>query len=70
MVRTPTTKSGETIKDRPHRYFYMVAVRETLERGERAEIEALLKGAKEVQAHYGDLNGLITHLEGAAKKAR
>lgn len=54
----------------PHHVFYLVAVNEALERGERAEINALLEGAKAVKAHHGDLDKLIAKLEGAAKKAK
>jgi hypothetical protein len=54
----------------PGRVFYRVAVRDTLERGERAEIEALLQGARDVKQEFGGLDGLISHLESAAKKAR
>jgi hypothetical protein len=54
----------------PNRVFYRVAVDDVLHRGEHAEIQELLKGAREVKAHYGDLDGLIAKLEGAAKKAQ
>jgi hypothetical protein len=54
----------------PGRVFYRPAVDDILQRGEVAEIQALIKGAKEVKAHYGDLDSLITKLEGAAKKAQ
>ncbi|MBV8686255.1 MAG: hypothetical protein JOZ90_09485 [Alphaproteobacteria bacterium] len=53
----------------PGRVFYRPAVDDILHRGEVAEIQALLKGAKEVKAQYGGLDGLIQHLEAAAKKA-
>ncbi|HEX6376149.1 MAG TPA: hypothetical protein VFZ91_10560 [Allosphingosinicella sp.] len=54
---------------RPHRYFYMLAVRETLDRGDRAEIESLVSNIREVQRNYGDLDGLIKALEDGAKQA-
>ncbi len=54
----------------PGRVFYRVAVEDTLARGERAEIEALIQGAREVKAQFGNLDGLIEHLEAAAKKAQ
>jgi len=54
----------------PGRVFYRVAVRETLERGEHAEIHALLEGAREVKKEYGGLDGLIAKLEDAANRAR
>ena len=66
MIKPPTTKSSESIADRPHRYFYMVAVRETLERGDRAEMQSLIASIKEVQQHYGGIDGVIKELEGRA----
>jgi len=54
----------------PGRVFYRVAVDETLRRGEQAEIQALIKGAREVKAQYGDLDGLISKLEAASKRVR
>lgn len=53
----------------PGRVFYRVAVDDTLRRGEQAEIQALIKGAREVKAQYGDLDGLISKLEAASKRA-
>ena len=54
----------------PGRVFYRPAVDDAIKRGELAEIQALIKGARDVQAKYGDLNGLIRELEAAAKKAQ
>jgi Domain of unknown function (DUF1843) len=54
----------------PGRVFYRVAVDDALKRGDLHEIQALIKGAKEVQAKHGDLNSLISKLEGAARKAQ
>lgn len=54
----------------PGRVFYRVAVDDTIKRGELAEIEALLQGARDVKAKYGDIDGLIRQLEAAAKKAQ
>jgi hypothetical protein len=54
----------------PPRVFYRPAVDDIIKRGELAEIQGLIKGAKDVQAKYGDLNGLIRQLEAAAKKAQ
>jgi len=54
----------------PGRVFYRVAVDDTIKRGELSEIQALIKGAKDVKAKYGDLDGLISKLEAAAKKAQ
>ena len=54
----------------PGRVFYRVAVDDTIKRGELADIEALLQGARDVKAKYGDIDGLIRQLEAAAKKAQ
>jgi hypothetical protein len=54
----------------PGRVFYRPAVDDVLQRGELAEIQALIKGAREVKAQYGDIDGLITKLESAAKRAQ
>jgi hypothetical protein len=53
----------------PGRVFYRPVVDDVLARGELAEINTLLKGAKDVKAKFGDLDGLIRQLEAAAKKA-
>ncbi len=57
------------LKD-PGRVFYRPAVDDILQRGEPAEIQALIKGARDVKAKYGSLDGLIGTLEAAAKKAK
>jgi len=54
----------------PGRVFYRVAVDDVLKRGELAEIQALIKGAQDVKAKYGDIDGLVRALETAAKKAQ
>lgn len=51
----------------PIRPFYMAAVRDTLDRGDKAEISALLDGARGVKEQYGDLDGLIAELEKACR---
>ena len=53
----------------PGRVFYRPAVDDVLQRGEISEIRALIQGAKDVKAHYGDIDGLIKHLETAAQRA-
>jgi hypothetical protein len=63
------TKPPETRYD-PPRPFYLVAVNDALQRGELAQIQELLKGAKDVKAQHGDLDSLIAKLEAAAKKAQ
>jgi hypothetical protein len=50
--------------------FYKPAVRDTIARGNRAEIQALIKGAMEVKAEYGDIDGLIARLQDAASRAK
>ena len=54
----------------PGRVFYRRAVDDVLKRGELAEIQALIQGARDVKAKYGDIDGLIKELEAAAKKAQ
>jgi hypothetical protein len=57
------------LKD-PGLVFYRPAVDEVLKRGEIVEIRALIKGARDIKAKYGDLDGLISKLEAAAKKVQ
>jgi hypothetical protein len=54
----------------PSLVFYRVAVRDTIERGELADIQNLLQGAREAKAEFGDFDGLIKELEAAAKRAK
>ena len=54
----------------PGRVFYRVAVDDVLQRGEHAEIQALIQGARDVKAKFGGIDGLIKELEAAAKKAQ
>lgn len=54
----------------PGRVFYRPAVDDILQRGELAEIQVMIQGARDVKAKYGDLDGLIKELEAAAKKAQ
>ena len=53
----------------PGRVFYRPAVDDILQRGELAEIQVMLQGARDVKAKYGDLDGLIKELEAADRKA-
>jgi hypothetical protein len=50
--------------------FYRPAVEDVLERGELAEIRALIQGARDAKAKFGDFDGLIKTLEAAAQKAQ
>jgi hypothetical protein len=70
MVRTPTTKPSINPKTYPPRKFYMVAVREVLQRGDPAEIADLLKGAQEMQKEFGDIGAVITRLKEAQRSAK
>jgi hypothetical protein len=54
----------------PGRVFYRPAVDDVLQRGELAEIQALIQGARDVKTKFGDIDGLIRELEAAAKKAQ
>jgi hypothetical protein len=69
-MATKVVASKKSIKPDPGRVFYRPAVDDVLKRGELSEIKALLKGAKDVKAKFGDIDGLITRLEAAAKKAQ
>jgi hypothetical protein len=69
-MATKVLTTKKTFKPDPGRVFYRPAVDDVLKRGELSEIKALLKGAKDVKAKYGDIDGLITRLEAAAKKAQ
>jgi hypothetical protein len=63
----PTSAGGQKLPPSGGHFFYMVAIRETLDRGEPQEISALLDGARQVRDKYGDLDALIRELEGLAK---
>ena len=54
----------------PGRVFYRPAVDDILQRGDFAEIQTTLQGVRDLKAHHGDLDGLISKLEAAAKKAQ
>ena len=54
----------------PGRVFYRPVVDDVISSGNLAEINELIKGAKAVQAKYGDIAGLIKQLEAAARKAQ
>ena len=75
MAKLPLGKQALTLERLlklldPGRVFYRAAVDDVLKRGELAEIQALIKGARDVKAKYGDIDGLIKELEAAAKKAQ
>jgi hypothetical protein len=73
MASKPIVKkalASKVVKPDPGRVFYRPAVDDVLKRGELSEIKALIKGAKDVKAKFGDLDGLISKLETAAKKAQ
>jgi hypothetical protein len=52
----------------PGRVYYRPVVFDILNRGELAEIKALITGAQELKAEYGDFDGLIKAAETAARK--
>ena len=54
----------------PGMVFYRPVIDDVIASGDLAEIQGLIKGAKAVQAKYGDLPGLIKQLEAAAKRAQ
>jgi hypothetical protein len=53
----------------PGRVYYRPVVFDILQRAERAELQALVTGAKELKAEYHDFDGLIKAAEGAMRKA-
>jgi hypothetical protein len=53
----------------PGRVYYRPVVFDILQRGELAEIKALITGAEELKAEYGDFNGLIKAAQVAARKS-
>jgi hypothetical protein len=57
------------LKD-PGRVFYRPAVDDILQRGDVVEMQALIKGARDVKAKFGSIDGLIGALEAAVKKVK
>jgi hypothetical protein len=53
----------------PGRVYYRPVVFDILQRGELAEIKALITGAEELKAEYGDFDGLIKAAQVAARKS-
>jgi hypothetical protein len=53
----------------PGRVYYRPVVFDILQRGEIAELKALIVGAQELKAEYGDFDGLIKAAEVAARKS-
>lgn len=53
----------------PGRVYYRPVVFDILQRGELAELKALVTGAQELKAEYRDFDGLIKAAEGAMRKA-
>jgi hypothetical protein len=75
MATSPLSRQALTLEKLiklldPGRVFYRPAVDDVIKRGELSEIQTLIKGVRDVKAKYGDLDGLITKLEAAAKKAQ
>lgn len=52
----------------PGRVYYRPVVFDILERADIAELKALVVGAKELKAEYGDFDGLIKAAEAASRK--
>jgi hypothetical protein len=52
----------------PGRVFYRPAVDDIIQRGELFEVQEMIKGVREVKEKFGDLDGLLAKLEGAAKR--
>lgn len=54
----------------PGRVYYRPVVFDILQRADTAELKALIVGAQELKAEYGDLDGVIKAAEGALRKAK
>ena len=54
----------------PGRVYYRPVVFDILQRADITELNALIVGAKELKAEYGDLDGVIKAAEGALRKAK
>ncbi|CAN5855504.1 hypothetical protein U1769_01850 [Sphingomonas sp. ZT3P38] len=54
----------------PGRVYYRPVVFDILQRADAAELKALIVGAQELKAEYGDLDGVIKAAEGALRKAK
>ncbi|PZN93066.1 MAG: hypothetical protein DCF31_13835 [Alphaproteobacteria bacterium] len=54
----------------PGRVYYRPVVFDILQRADAAELKALVVGAQELKAEYGDFDGLIKAAEAAGRKAR
>jgi hypothetical protein len=54
----------------PGRVYYRPVVFDILQRADVAELNALIVGARELKAEYGDLDGVIKAAEGALRKAK
>ncbi len=54
----------------PGRVYYRPVVFDILQRAEVAELNALIVGAKELKAEYGDLDGIVKAAEKALRKAQ
>jgi hypothetical protein len=52
----------------PGRVYYRPVVFDILDRADIAELKALIVGAKELKAEYGDFDGLIKAAEAASRK--
>lgn len=74
MATSPVSKEALTLERLvklldPGRVFYRPAVDDAIKRGEVSELQAMIKGARDLKAKYGDIDGVITQLEAAVKKA-
>ena len=54
----------------PGRVYYRPVVFDILKRADITELNALMVGAKELKAEYGDFDGLVKAAEGALRKAQ
>lgn len=54
----------------PGRVYYRPVVFDILQRADTVELQALIKGARDLKAEYHDFDGIIKAAEGALNKAQ
>lgn len=72
MVKTPIKKAVSSVKAKlpdPGRFFYKVAVRDAVARGDIAQAKQLLAAAQEIKA-AGGLDPLIADLQNAIARGK
>lgn len=72
MVRTPVVSRPKLPAKlrQPGLVFYRVPVLDALKRGDREQLQIILKNAKELRAEFGDFDKLVDTLENAVQRAK